>query len=138
MIAEADARLGFPEIALGCYPPVAAALLPGRIGWSRACELVLGGEAFTAEEGRAMGLVNRVAAAGGVREETDRFLTPFLSRSAAVVREAKHALREGAGAALGALDRIERRYLGSLMTLADADEGVRAFLEKRPPRFRNA
>ena len=137
VVAEADARLGFPEIALGCYPPVAAALLPGRVGWSRACELVLGGETFTAEDGRAMGLVNRVAEAGELRAETERFLAPFLSRSPAVVREAKHALREGAGAALAGLDRIERRYVGSLMRLADAEEGIRAFLEKRPPRFRN-
>jgi hypothetical protein len=53
------------------------------------------------------------------------------------VREAKHALREGAGNALAALDRIERRYLGSLMTLADANDGIRALLEKRAPRFRN-
>jgi cyclohexa-1,5-dienecarbonyl-CoA hydratase len=138
VIVEDDARLGFPEITLGCYPPVAAALLPARVGWARASEWVLGGETFDATTARASGLVNRTCASGTLREAVREFLAPFLARSPVVLREAKLALREGeANARERALSRIEERYLGSLMALADAEEGIRAFLEKRPPEFRN-
>jgi enoyl-CoA hydratase/carnithine racemase len=55
-----------------------------------------------------------------------------------VLREAKRALREGAShGPAEALRRIESRYLGDLMRLADAIEVIRAFQEKRPPRWRN-
>ena len=47
IVAESNARLGFPEIALGCYPPVAAAILAARVGPALANELVLTGESFT-------------------------------------------------------------------------------------------
>jgi cyclohexa-1,5-dienecarbonyl-CoA hydratase len=138
VIAEADAKLGFPEIRLGAYPPVAATLLPGRTGWAAACELVLGGEDVSAERAHALGLLNRVAPPGDLRAATDALLHPLLALSPAVVREAKRALREGATPAPGtALARIEERYLGSLMKLADANEGIRAFMEKRAPRFEN-
>ncbi len=138
VVVEADAKLGFPEIRLGAYPPVAATLLPGRIGWAAACELVLTGENVGAERALALGLVNRVVPPGALEKAVDDMLRPLLALSPAVVREAKRALREGATPAPGtALARIEERYLDSLMKLADAGEGIRAFMEKRPPRFEN-
>jgi cyclohexa-1,5-dienecarbonyl-CoA hydratase len=138
VVCEADAQLGFPEIALGCYPPVAAALLPARVGWAVACELALTGEPVTAERAHSLGLVNRLCAPGARRAGTDRLLAPILQKSPAVLREAKRALREGAEhEPAHALRRIEGRYLGDLMRLADASEGIRAFGEKRPPRWRN-
>jgi cyclohexa-1,5-dienecarbonyl-CoA hydratase len=138
IVVEENARLAFPEIALGCYPPVAAAVLPARIGWPMAAELVLSGEPLPPARALQLGLVNRVCAAGAIAAETDRLLRPMLAHSPAVLREAKAALREGAThAAAPALEAIERRYLGSLMRLEDAGEGIAAFLEKRSPRFRN-
>jgi len=138
VVAEAGAKLGFPEIRLGAYPPVAATLLPGRIGWAAACELMLGGEELSAERALALGLLNRVAPAGGLEATLDALLRPILALSPAVVREAKLALREGATPAPGtALARIEERYLDSLMQLDDAREGITAFLEKRAPKFEN-
>jgi cyclohexa-1,5-dienecarbonyl-CoA hydratase len=138
VVAERNARLGFPEIRLGAYPPVAAAVLPGRVGWAMACELTLGGGEIDAGRAHALGLVNRVADAGAIEAGVEALLRPVLAHSPAVVREAKRALREGAAAAPGtALSRIEERYLGSLMRLGDADEGIRAFLEKRPPLWGN-
>ncbi|NOT33684.1 MAG: enoyl-CoA hydratase [Candidatus Eisenbacteria bacterium] len=137
VIATEDARLGLPEIALGCYPPVAAAVLPSRIGWATACELVLGGEPIPASRALALGLVNRVCAPAGLREAGDALLAPILTRSRAALREAKRALRDGAPDAEGSLARIERRYTSELMRLSDAGEGVAAFMEKRPPRWRH-
>lgn len=136
VVVEEDARLSLPEIALGCYPPVAAAILPARAGWAAAVELVLGGEPIPAARAAALGLINRVCAPGALDATVDALLAPILMRSTAVVREAKRALREGAVAAPAeALARIERRYLGDLMRLEDANEGVRAFMEKRAARW---
>jgi cyclohexa-1,5-dienecarbonyl-CoA hydratase len=137
VIAEENARLGFPEIALGCYPPAAAAMLPARAGWSAACELVLTGEPFTAARALALGLVNHVCPVGTLAAETRRRIAPLLEKSPAVLREAKRALRLGAAPPADALAAIERRYLGPLMSLEDSREGIAAFLEKRPPRWRN-
>lgn len=133
IVVEADARLGLPEIRLGAYPPVAAALLPSRIGWARAAELVLGGEDLSPPRALELGLINRVCAPGGLAAATAELLAPIVAHSTAVVREAKRALREGAAGGPDALARIERLYLKDLMRLADADEGIRAFLEKRTP-----
>ena len=147
VVAEADARLGFPEIRLGAYPPVAAAVLPARIGWAAACELVLGGEELAPERAAALGLVNRVCAPGAREDAIQSLLGPLLAHSPAVVRAAKAALREGASRPASAvaprpgmgdaLERIETRYLADLVALHDAEEGVRAWLEKRPPMWGN-
>lgn len=138
IVAEESARLGLPEIALGCYPPVAAAMLPGRDGWAIAAELALTGEPLSGARAMALGLVNRTCRSGDLSAETARFVAPLLARSPAVLREAKRALREGAAhAPAEALTRIERRYLRDLMRLEDAQEGIRAFQEKRPPQWKN-
>ncbi len=135
IVVEEDARLALPEIRLGAYPPVAAALLPARIGWARAVELLLSGEDLTPKRALEWGLVNRVCPAGERGAASNELLAPILRQSPAVVREAKRALREGAAGGADALERIERLYLRDLMRLADADEGIRAFLEKREPRW---
>jgi cyclohexa-1,5-dienecarbonyl-CoA hydratase len=140
VVAEDDAKLAFPEIALGCYPPVAAALLPSRVGWGAACEWTLTGDPVSVSRAHALGLVQRVCAPGGREAETARLVASLLARSPAVLREAKRALREGAGAGAGApaaLRRIEARYLDRLMALEDAAEGIRAHAEKRDPRWQN-
>jgi len=138
VVAESDVKLGFPEIALGCYPPVAAAVLPARVGWAAACELALTGETISVERAVSCGLVNRACAPSELASGVETLVKALLAKSPAVLREAKRALREGATQApAAALAAIERRYLGSLMKLADAGEGVRAFQEKRPPRWSN-
>jgi cyclohexa-1,5-dienecarbonyl-CoA hydratase len=137
-VTTMDAKLGFPEIRLGCYPPVAAALLPSRVGWAVASELVLAGDEIEPERAMALGLVNRICAHDSLAATRDVLLRPLLRKSPAVLREAKRALREGTGhAAHAALERIERRYLDDLMKLEDANEGIRAFMERRNPAFTN-
>src|SRR5579862_5028571 len=70
-----DATWGFPEIKLGCYPPVAAVALPALVGQKRACELILTGRQISGEEAVAIGLANRSARA----EEVDGLVLETLA-----------------------------------------------------------
>jgi cyclohexa-1,5-dienecarbonyl-CoA hydratase len=137
IIAEEDATLGVPETWLGCFPPVAAAVLPRHLSPQKAYEIVLGGEPITAVEAGQMGLVNLIAPRGRVDEAVERFIAPFTEKSAATLRLAKRALRIGetAGEFGAALDATERLYGDDLMATRDAAEGIRAYLEKREPRW---
>ena len=120
--AAPKARFGQPEIDVGCFPPVAAALLPRRVGWTRAVELIATGRRIDAAEAARIGLVTAVGEAGPVVET-------LLAKSPDVLRATKAALRAGGLAA------AEEIYVRRLLPLADCAEGLRAFLEKRPPRW---
>jgi len=119
------ARFGQPEIDVGCFPPVAASILPSRIGWMRASELILLGRRIPAEEACAWGLVTRVDPGGAAAAAQ-----ALLAKSAAVLKLAKQAMRAGSFAA------AERLYVEKLLPLPECAEGVRAFLSKsrRPDR----
>jgi len=139
IIAEDTAQLGCPEIKLEVFPPAACVLLPLRVGSSRAAELVLTGASWSGTQAAATGLVNRAVAAG----ELDRRLKEWLDRdllaqSPAALRHAVTVLRGATRRALEEdLPKVEQLYLDELMAEPDAEEGLRAFLEKRPPRWRN-
>jgi cyclohexa-1,5-dienecarbonyl-CoA hydratase len=136
IVAEEGATFGVPEIWLGCFPPVAAAVLPQHVSPRKAYELVLSGEPITAAEAMQMGLVNALAPRGALEDTLDRFVTRFTEKSVAALRIAKRALRVSGDAAFGStLDEIERIYLDDLMRTRDAEEGIRAFLERRQPKW---
>jgi cyclohexa-1,5-dienecarbonyl-CoA hydratase len=126
-VAAPGARFGQPEIDVGCFPPVAAALLPLRVGWGRAVEMIATGRRIDAATAERWGLVTRVAEEGALP-----LVAELLSKSAEVLRATKAALRAGG------LDAAERVYLERLLPLGDCAEGVRAFLGKRPPRWQGA
>ena len=137
IMAEDTAQLGCPEIQLGVFPPAAAALLPVRIGTGPAAGLVLSGASLTGTAAAAIGLVNRTAAAGQLDTVLAQWLaTDFLPRSPSALRYAAVAVRRPLVHALEQdLPALERLYLQDLMSESDAAEGIRAFLEKRPPRW---
>lgn len=138
VFAARDARLGQPEIALGVFAPVGSLVLPERVGRRHAEDLCLSGRSVTAEEALAMGLVDELcddpgeAALAYARQH-------LLTRSASSLRFAVRALRSGLRARLSTeLAALERLYLDELMSSADAEEGLRAFLDKRSPAWKNA
>ncbi|MBI2679056.1 MAG: enoyl-CoA hydratase/isomerase family protein [Candidatus Koribacter versatilis] len=141
VLADETAVFGSPEIKLGVFAPAASALLPVRIGASRAAALLLTGENCSARDARAMGLVAAVAPAGGLDDLVGTYLeTHFVPRSASGLRYAALAAR---CPVLHAVDydlpRCEGMYLEELMATHDSVEGIQAFLEKREPRwYRNA
>jgi len=136
IVAEEGATFGVPEIWLGCFPPVAAAVLPRHVAPQKAYELVLSGEPVTAAEAMQMGLVNALAPRGKLDDTLDRFVARFTEKSGAALRIAKRALRVSEDAAFGAaLEEIERIYVEELMRTHDAEEGIRAFIERRQPKW---
>ncbi len=138
VLATDDARFGQPEIELGCFPPVAAALYPRRIGAARTLELILSGRTLAAAEAEALGLVTWRVAEGGLDLGIARVTADLTAKSAAVARLAKRAVRAGRDLPFPAsLAETERIYLEDLARTADMEEGLAAFLAKRPPEWRH-
>lgn len=140
IFASTTAVLGVPEIALGVFPPAAAALLPPRIGASRAAAAVLTGRTPPAEEWKAAGLIELIAAPEELEIAVDRWFDVNLAaRSAAALRCAALASRSAIAQHVAAtLPGLERLYLDTLMRTRDANEGIEAFLEKRRPQWAHA
>ena len=134
ILAEEEAHFGIPEIRLGVFPPAASALLPVRIGLARATEMILTGRSFTAIEGHEVGLVAKLAQPGQLEVELESWLeSDFVSRSPAALKFAVRALRHRITRALhDELPEYDRMYLDEMMPLGEAEEGIRAFLDKRP------
>jgi cyclohexa-1,5-dienecarbonyl-CoA hydratase len=122
VFAAADASMGAPEIAQGVFPPAAAALLPLRIGASRASRVVLGGDALPASWWESAGLVTRTAGAADLDVVVQQwFDTAMAPRSVVAVRHAAQAARAVLRTqALGAIRELERQYLDDLMRSSDA------------------
>jgi cyclohexa-1,5-dienecarbonyl-CoA hydratase len=138
VIADESAKFGQPEIQVGVLPPIAAQIMPRIIGRKTAMDLILSGRIISAREAHTMGLINKVVAKGELARETQDFLKPYLSLSAEVLRITKKTVKAGLIDDLEpSLKAIEDIYLNELMQTADAQEGLKAFLEKRSPEWKN-
>lgn len=137
-VAAVDARLGQPEILLGCFAPFAAALLPPLVGRRRAAELLLSGEAVSGQQAQAMGLVNHACAADQVIHQARARAEQLAGLSAVALRAARMALRAAEPSDLVAsLAAAESVYRAQSLPTEDYREGLEAFLEKRPAIWRH-
>jgi cyclohexa-1,5-dienecarbonyl-CoA hydratase len=133
---SASAKWGFPEIHLGCYPPVACAALAALTGQKRAAELILTGRTLSGEDAAAIGLATHAVSdddLAAVVENTVQELLRLSPASLAVTKRAFYAwdaMHFDKG-----LARAEKIYLEELMKTEDAHEGIRAFMEKRGPKW---
>ena len=131
-----DASWGFPEIKLGCYPPVAAVVLATLIGQKAASELILTGRQFSGDEAAAMGLATRSVAAEELESVVERTLAELLQLSPVALAHAKKAIYAWDAIHFDkGLARAEKIYLDELISTADSHEGIIAFLDKRPPKW---
>jgi cyclohexa-1,5-dienecarbonyl-CoA hydratase len=138
VVASEQATFGQPEIKAGVFPPIAAVVLPHLIGRNRTLELILTGEAVGAEEAAQMGLINRVFSTEGFDEKVDEFIAKLTSLSAPVLKLTKRAVDAGLYVSVEkAISKAEEIYLGELMRIEDAHEGLKAFLEKRKPVWKD-
>ena len=132
----ASAEWGFPEIKLGCYPPVACTALAALVGQKRAAELILTGRAISGIEAAEMGLANRAVADEELTGAVDHLSEELVRLSPAALAITKKAVYAWDAMHFDkGLARAEKIYLEELMETADAQEGIRAFMEKRTPKW---
>ena len=139
IFAADDATFGLPEVALGVFPPAASALLPARVGASRASRAIITGAPMGTSEWKQAGLIAVSAPSDRLHDEVNRWFDVNLRRkSAAALRHAAAAARAGLVAHVrSVLPELERLYLQDLMRTADAAEGIAAFLERRTPEWKD-
>ncbi|MCG3135032.1 MAG: putative enoyl-CoA hydratase echA8 [Planctomycetes bacterium] len=135
VIASDTAEFALPEIALACFPPVAVSAFPYRFGRA-AMELIVTGDAVPAIVALRAGLVSRYVPRDEIDEHVESLAAGLAAKSAPALRLTVQTTRRLWSPGFEkALDDAERTYLEQLPALADYGEGMRAFLEKRPPRF---
>ena len=136
IIASSKALLGQPEIDLGIIPGFGGTQrLARRVGAARARDLICTGRKIGAEEAHRIGLVDQVHAPEALRDAVETLASTLAAKAPAALREAKRAIARGIDTTLEAGLAIEARAFGDCFATADAREGLRAFLEKRPPNF---
>ncbi len=136
IIASDTAQFGQPEVNIGIIPGAGGtARLTRALGPYRAMELILTGATLSAQEALQHGLVNRVCPAEAVVAEAQRLAAIIASKAPVAVRMAKEAVRAAADTTVREGLAIEERNFYLLFATADQKEGMRAFIEKRPPEF---
>jgi cyclohexa-1,5-dienecarbonyl-CoA hydratase len=137
-ITTASATWGFPEIKLGCFPPVAATALSALVGQKRAADLILTGRSISGTEAAAIGLATVAVPDDQLSSAVQEKLSALSGLSASALAVAKKAIYAWDSMHFDkGLARAEKIYLEELMQTDDAQEGIRAFLEKRSPRWTN-
>lgn len=135
-IAAQHAVLGHPEVRIGAIAGFGGSnRLPRLIGKGRAAELLLTGETIDAEEGRRLGLVNRIVPSDQLEAEAQGLVRSILSHAPMAVTLTWEALHRGGNLTLEESALMGADYFGLVASTEDFKEGTRAFLEKRSPKF---
>lgn len=137
VLAARDAAFACPEIKLGVFPPVLAALGTQRLGGALAERLVVSGDELPASRAHAAGFVAELLAPEGLMASARSWCQEhLLGSSGHALRQAVAATRAASGlveAAGAALDAAERRYLEHIVPSHDGAEGIEAFIARREP-----
>ena len=142
VFAAPGAKLGCPEVRLGVFPPVLAALGPLRLGGTLTDHLTISGGILDLDVAKSVGFLTGIL--DGEGDPLDQLLAWYgdnmASSSAFALRQATAAARRGSGLikALGApLVRLERQYVEEVLESHDGNEGIEAFLERRPAKWKD-
>lgn len=134
-LATPNARFGLPEIKLGLIPGYGGTQrLPRLIGEARAMEMILSGRTVAADEALQIGLVNRIVEGDPLAAALD-YAGQFTGFSTIAANLAREAVQQAGVLPLDEGLRVEAALSTLAYRSADAEEGMQAFLEKRPPRF---
>ncbi|KMM74394.1 enoyl-CoA hydratase [Xanthomonas sp. NCPPB 1128] len=137
-VAAEGARLGQPEINLGLIPGFGGTQrLLRLVGRAAALELCLLGAPIDAARALQLGLVNRVVAADDLRATTLQLAQQLADAAPLALRGILDAIQIGGESAIEQGLEYETAQFGLLFSSEDMREGTRAFLERRPPQFRN-
>lgn len=138
VIATHKAKFAQPEVKLGVFPPFAAVMLPQLIGPKKTYELILTGEALSAEEALNFGFVNKLVPESELQTHVDSLIARISEFSGPVLEVTKRVIGGSIGLPLKqAMKKSQDLYLNELMNLEDVQEGLRAVIEKRKPVWKN-
>jgi len=138
VIATPKAKFAQPEVKLGIFPPFAAIMLPQLIGPKKTYELILTGEALSAEEAHSLGFVNKVVSEADLQKTVADVIAKIGEFSSPVLEMTKKVISSSMGLPIKeAMKKSQDVYLNQLMALEDVQEGLRAVLEKRKPVWKN-
>lgn len=135
--AEGDYQLGLPEVKLGLMPGNGGTQrLLRLVGPGRALAMIVTGASVDPDQALAMGLLDRLFPPERLDDETEAFARSLADGPGQAIAAIKRSIREGAGLTLEDGLALEARASDVLYDTPDADEGFRAYIEKRPPRYR--
>ncbi|MFZ0845174.1 MAG: enoyl-CoA hydratase [Pseudolabrys sp.] len=138
VIAADNAKFGQPEIKLGVIPGIGGTQrLTRAVGKAKAMDLILTGRMMDAAEAERAGLVARVVPAAGLMDEAMKVAETIANMSLPSVLAGKEAVNAAFETSLAEGSRFERRIFHSLFATADQKEGMKAFVEKRKPEWKN-
>jgi cyclohexa-1,5-dienecarbonyl-CoA hydratase len=133
-----NAKFGHPEVRAGVFNTVAAALLPHLVGRKKTYDLLLGGQVLTAAEAERIGLISRAVPDDKLDAEAAAIIQRFSEASAPVMQFTRKGIAGGLDLPFPeALRQAEDVYLNQLMATEDAEEGLRAIMEKRKPVWKD-
>ena len=138
IIAADNAKFGQPEIKLGVIPGIGGTQrLTRAVGKAKAMDLILTGRMMDAQEAERSGLVARVVPAASLMDEAMKVAETIAGMSLPSVYAAKESVNRAFETTLAEGVRFERRVFHALFATEDQKEGMAAFVEKRPPKFKN-
>jgi cyclohexa-1,5-dienecarbonyl-CoA hydratase len=138
VLATPKAKFAQPEVKLGVFPPFAAVMLPQLIGPKKTYELILTGEALSAEDALHFGFVNKVVPESELQTHVESLIARISEFSGPVLEVTKRVIAGSIGRPLKeAMKTSQDLYLNELMNLEDVQEGLRAVIEKRKPIWKN-
>ncbi len=136
-VSSEKAHFSLPQIGMGLIPMDGGTQrLPRIIGRAKAFEMIFTGKMVGAQEALDIGLVNNVVAAENLPTRVETLAESIAGQGPVAVKMVKEAINRGVDVSLDEGLRLEVDLYALIQTTYDRKEGIKAFLQKRPPRFR--
>lgn len=135
IIADKKAKFGTAFIGIGLAPGCGTQLLTKLIGYQKACEFILTSKIFTAEEAEKLGIINKAVSSNNIEKEIETYIEIFQNFPSVAVGKAKMLINRSLDNSLEQHLELESITAAFTAGTNDFSEGVKAFVEKRKPKF---
>ncbi|MCZ0932779.1 MAG: enoyl-CoA hydratase-related protein [Oligoflexia bacterium] len=137
LLLEENSKVGLPEVTLGLFPSFGGTQRLARaVGFYKAKEMIFSGNFYTAQEAYSMGLVNFALPKEKLMSQAEELSKIFQKRGPLAIAQAKQLIQKSYSLSLETALQLEAQEFGRLFDKQDSQEGMKAFIEKRPPQFK--